>query len=49
MCLSVPGKVLDLVDDAPLARRGRVDFGGTVLESDQSANTDVFVLRIDPT
>jgi hypothetical protein len=25
-----------------------VDFGGTVLESDQAANTDVFVLRIDP-
>ena len=25
-----------------------VDFGGTLLESDQSSTTDVFVLRIDP-
>jgi len=33
MCLSVPGKVLDLIEDEPLARRGRVDFGGTLRET----------------
>lgn len=28
MCLAVPGKIVDVIDDEPLARRGRVDFGG---------------------
>lgn len=36
MCLSVPGKVLDVVEEGPLARRGRVDFGGTVREANLS-------------
>lgn len=32
MCLAVPGEVLDLSDDDPLTRRGRVRFGGVVRE-----------------
>ncbi|HOC30864.1 MAG TPA: HypC/HybG/HupF family hydrogenase formation chaperone [Armatimonadota bacterium] len=28
MCLAVPGRIETLVDDGPLARRGKVDFGG---------------------
>ena len=28
MCLAVPGKIVELVEDEPLARRGKVDFGG---------------------
>jgi hydrogenase expression/formation protein HypC len=30
MCLAVPGKILDIEDEDPLLRRGRVDFAGTV-------------------
>ena len=30
MCLAVPGKVLEITDEEPLARRGRVDFSGIV-------------------
>jgi hydrogenase expression/formation protein HypC len=30
MCLAVPGKILDVIEDEPLARRGRVEFGGVV-------------------
>ncbi|NUN50269.1 MAG: HypC/HybG/HupF family hydrogenase formation chaperone [Candidatus Brocadiae bacterium] len=36
MCLSVPGKVLSVSGDGPLARHGRVDFGGTVREANLS-------------
>lgn len=32
MCLAVPGRVLELSDGDPLARVGRVDFGGVVKE-----------------
>lgn len=28
MCLAIPGKVLNIVEDGPLARVGMVDFGG---------------------
>lgn len=28
MCLAVPGCIRVIVDDAPLTRRGLVDFGG---------------------
>lgn len=29
MCLAVPGRVLEIIDDGDIAfRRGRVDFGG---------------------
>jgi len=27
MCLAIPGQLLDISDDAPLFRRGRVAFG----------------------
>ena len=30
MCLAVPGKILDVSGDVPLARRARVSFGGVV-------------------
>jgi hydrogenase expression/formation protein HypC len=33
MCLAVPGKIVSVVDDEPLMRRGRVDFGGVVREA----------------
>jgi hydrogenase expression/formation protein HypC len=32
MCLAVPGKILEITDDEPLTRRGRVDFGGILKE-----------------
>ena len=32
MCLGVPGKIISIVDDSPLTRRGRVSFGGLVKE-----------------
>jgi len=28
MCLAVPGKIVAILDEAPLTRRGKVDFGG---------------------
>ncbi|MCB1748781.1 MAG: HypC/HybG/HupF family hydrogenase formation chaperone [Gammaproteobacteria bacterium] len=28
MCLAVPGRVIAILDDAPLTRRAEVDFGG---------------------
>ncbi len=28
MCLAVPGQIAEIIDDAPLTRRGKVDFGG---------------------
>jgi hydrogenase expression/formation protein HypC len=36
VCLSIPGKVLSVVDEGPFARRARVDFGGTVREANLS-------------
>ncbi len=30
MCLAVPGKILELIEAEPLARRAKVDFGGMV-------------------
>lgn len=32
MCLAVPGRILSVAGDDPLARTGRVDFGGLVKE-----------------
>ncbi len=32
MCLAIPGKILNLIDEDPLARSGRVSFGGIVKE-----------------
>ena len=28
MCLAVPGKIIDIADDDPMIRHGRVDIGG---------------------
>jgi hydrogenase expression/formation protein HypC len=28
MCLAIPGQIISIEDDAPLTRRGTVDFGG---------------------
>ena len=30
MCLAVPGKIIELTEDEPLARLGQVDFGGMI-------------------
>ena len=32
MCLAIPGQVLSITGDDPMARAGRVDFGGVVKE-----------------
>ena len=32
MCLGVPGQIIEIVDEDPVTRRGRVDFGGIVRE-----------------
>jgi hydrogenase expression/formation protein HypC len=32
VCLAVPGKIVSLTADEPLARQGKVDFGGVVKE-----------------
>jgi hydrogenase expression/formation protein HypC len=32
MCLAVPGKILNIADDGPMTRMGRVSFGGIVKE-----------------
>jgi hydrogenase expression/formation protein HypC len=32
MCLAVPGKLLEITREDPLARTGRVSFGGIVKE-----------------
>lgn len=32
MCLAIPGKVVSITQDAPLARAGLVDFGGVQRE-----------------
>ena len=32
MCLGVPGQIVEIVDEDPITRRGRVDFGGVVRE-----------------
>ena len=32
MCLGIPGRILEIVDDNPVTRRGRVSFGGLVKE-----------------
>lgn len=32
MCLAVPGKILEVSGDEPLARKARVSFGGIVKE-----------------
>jgi hydrogenase expression/formation protein HypC len=33
MCLAVPGKLIAIEGEDPLARRGKVDFGGVVREA----------------
>ncbi len=32
MCLAIPGQVLSIVGDDPIARTGRVSFGGVIKE-----------------
>ena len=32
MCLSIPGKIESMTGDEPLAKKGRVNFGGIVKE-----------------
>ena len=30
MCLAIPGKIVDLSEDDPLTRPGRIDFSGVI-------------------
>jgi hydrogenase expression/formation protein HypC len=30
MCLAVPGKILNIIEDEPMTRMGRVSFGGII-------------------
>ncbi len=30
MCLAIPGKILEITDESPLTRAGKVSFGGVV-------------------
>jgi hydrogenase expression/formation protein HypC len=32
MCLAVPGKIIGICGDDPLARTGKIDFGGVLKE-----------------
>ena len=32
MCLAIPGNILNITDDNPLTRSGKVNFGGVVKE-----------------
>jgi len=43
MCLAVPGKLLSISGDEPLARVGRVSFGGIVKEVSLAYVPDVQV------
>jgi len=43
MCLAVPGKLLSISGDEPLARTGRVSFGGIVKEVSLAYVPDVQV------
>lgn len=48
MCLAVPGQILDIQEDDPLMRMGRVSFGGIIktinLAYTPEAQVDDFVL-----
>jgi len=48
MCLAVPGRILNINDDNPLTRRGKVSFGGIVREVNLAfvpeAEADDFVM-----
>ena len=37
MCLAIPGRIVNITDDAPLTRSGRVSFGGIVRNVNLSA------------
>ncbi|HEX9756515.1 MAG TPA: HypC/HybG/HupF family hydrogenase formation chaperone [Nitrospiria bacterium] len=32
MCLGIPGKIINILDDGPLTRTGKVSFGGILKE-----------------
>lgn len=32
MCLAIPGRIVTVIDDGPLTRRGRVNFAGIIRE-----------------
>ena len=48
MCLAIPGKILDISDDDPLMRTGKVSFGGIVKDINLAyvpeANVDDYVI-----
>jgi hydrogenase expression/formation protein HypC len=32
MCLAIPGEIMEIIDDDPITRSGKVNFGGIVKE-----------------
>ncbi|NIP29818.1 MAG: HypC/HybG/HupF family hydrogenase formation chaperone [Candidatus Dadabacteria bacterium] len=48
MCLAVPGKIINITDNDPLTRRGKVSFGGIIKEVNLSfvpeSDVDDFVM-----
>jgi len=48
MCLAIPGKIIEISDGGPLARTGKVNFGGIIKEVDLSyvpeANLNDYVI-----
>jgi hydrogenase expression/formation protein HypC len=48
MCLAVPGKIIDIHDEGPLMRMGRVNFGGIIKDVNLSyvpeANVNDYVI-----
>ena len=43
MCLAVPGKVLEIRDQGPLDRWGKVDFGGVARDVNMSCVPEAMV------
>jgi hydrogenase expression/formation protein HypC len=40
MCLAIPGEILEITNDDPLARSGKVSFGGIIKEVNLSLVPD---------
>lgn len=43
MCLAIPGRIVEITNDAPLTRSGRVSFGGIVRNVNLSAAPEATV------
>ena len=43
MCMAIPGRIVDITDDSPLSRSGRVSFGGITRSVNLSTVPDAMV------